>query len=111
MDHSLGTVRPTEPSRDTLEFGADGRAAVRLDGNRGSATCKAQPAAHSERHRASGQLLLGPLASTRARCAPDSLAPHLASGWPFVPGYVIESDRLHLSLMADAGILTWVQAR
>lgn len=111
MDDSQGTVRPAEPSRYTLEFGGDGRVAVRLDCNRGSATWKAEPAALSERHRATGQLVLGPLASTRAMCAPDSLAPRLASSWAFVRGYVIESGQLHLSLMADGGILTWVPAR
>jgi para-nitrobenzyl esterase len=111
MDDSQGTVHPSEPSRYTLAFAADGRVAVRLDCNRGVATWKSQPAAVSEPHRASGQLLLGPLASTRAVCAPDSLAPRLASSWPFVRGYVIESGRLHLSLMADGGILTWVPAR
>jgi heat shock protein HslJ len=111
MDDAQGTVRPTEPSRYTLEFGADGRVAVRLDCNRGVATWKAHPASPAERDRASGQLQLGPLASTRAACAPDSLAPRLAGSWPFVRGYVVESGRLHLSLMADGGILTWLPAR
>ena len=45
MDDAQGTVRPAEPARYTLEFGADGRVAVRLDCNRGSATWQAQPAA------------------------------------------------------------------
>ena len=45
MDDAQGTVRPPEPARYTLEFGADGRVAVRLDCNRGSATWQAQPAA------------------------------------------------------------------
>lgn len=110
MDDAQGTVRPAEPARYTLEFGTDGRVAVRLDCNRGSATWQAQPAAQVEPHRASGQLLLGPLASTRAMCPPDSLAPRLASSWPFVRSYVIEAGRLHLSLMADGGILIWAPA-
>jgi heat shock protein HslJ len=110
MDDAQGTVRPAEPARYTLEFGTDGRVAVRLDCNQGSATWQAQPAAQAEPHRASGQLLLGPLASTRAMCPPDSLAPRLASSWPFVRSYVIEAGRLHLSLMADGGILTWAPA-
>lgn len=38
MDDAQGTVRPSEAARYTLEFGADGRVAVRLDCNRGSAT-------------------------------------------------------------------------
>lgn len=110
MDDAQGTVRPAEPARYTLEFGDDGRVAVRLDCNRGSATWQAQPAARSEPHRAAGQLLLGPLASTRAMCPPDSLAPRLASSWPYVRSYLMETGRLHLSLMADGGILTWAPA-
>lgn len=110
MDDAQGTVRPSEPARYTLEFGADGRVAVRLDCNRGSATWQARPAAQGEPHRASGQLLLGPLATTRAMCSPDSLAPRLASSWPYVRSYLIEAGHLHLSLMADGGVLTWAPA-
>lgn len=53
---------------------------------------------------------LGPLASTRAACGPDSLAPRLASSWPYVRSYLIEGGRLHLGLMADGGVLTWTPA-
>jgi heat shock protein HslJ len=110
MDDAQGTVRPSEPARYTLEFGADGRVAVRLDCNRGSATWQAQPAAQGGSDRASGQLLMGPLATTRAMCPPDSLAPRLASSWPYVRSYLIEAGHLHLSLMADGGVLTWSPA-
>ncbi len=110
MDDAQGTVRPPEPARYTLEFGADGRVAVRLDCNRGSATWQAQPAAEAGPHRASGQLLMGPLAITGAMCPPDSLAPRLASSWPYVRSYLIEAGQLHLSLMADGGILSWAPA-
>jgi len=110
MDDAQGTLRPAEPARYTLEFGVDGRVAVRLDCNRGSATWQIEPAARSEPHRASGQLLLGPLATTRAMCPPDSLAPRLASSWPYVRSYLIEAGQLHLSLMADGGVLTWAPA-
>lgn len=110
MDDGQGTVRPAEPSLYTLEFRADGSVAVRLDCNRGSATWRAEPAAESNARRASGQLLLGPLASTRAACASGSLGPRLVSSWPYVRSYVIEERLLHLSLMADGGILTWAPA-
>ena len=110
MDDAQGTVRPPEPARYTLEFGADGRVAVRLDCNRGSATWQAQPAAQGGPHRASGQLLMGPLATTRAMCSQDSLAPRLTSSWPYVCSYLIEAGHLHLSLMADGGALSWAPA-
>jgi heat shock protein HslJ len=110
MDDAQGTVRPPEPARYTLAFQADGRVEIRLDCNRGTATWRVQPAAQGGPHRASGQLLLGPLATTRAACAPDSLASRLVSSWPYVRSYLIEGGRLHLSLMADGGVLTWVPA-
>jgi META domain len=95
-----------EPARHTLEFGADGRVAVRLDCNRGSATWQAQPAAQGGPPRASGQLLMGPLATTRAMCSQYSLAPRLTSSWPYVRSYLIEAGHLHLRLMADGGVLS-----
>ena len=110
MDDAQGTLRPSEPVRYTLEFGTDGRVAVRLDCNRGSATWQAQPATQGGPHRASGQLLMGPLSTTRAMCPPDSLAPRLASSWPYIRSYLIEAGHLHLSLMADGGVLTWAPA-
>jgi heat shock protein HslJ len=110
MDDRQGTVRPADPTRWTIEFGADGRVAVRLDCNRGSATWKAVPAAGSEPQRMSGSLSLGPLASTRVFCPGDAAGQRLVSGWPHVRSYVIEAGRLHLSLMADGGILTWAPA-
>jgi heat shock protein HslJ len=110
MDDAQGTVRATEPSRYTLEFGTDGRAAARLDCNRGTATWQAQPSEGGNASRASGSLQFGPWASTRAMCPPGSLAPRLAGSLPHVRSYVIEAGRLHLSLMADGGILTWAPA-
>ena len=107
MDDAQGTVRPAEPARYTLEFGADGRAAARLDCNRGTATWQAQPAPGGSAGRSSGGLLFGTWASTRAMCPPDSLAPRLTGSLPHVRSYVIEAGRLHLSLLADGGILTW----
>ena len=111
MDDSQGTVRPTDPSRYTLEFRANGQVSVRLDCHRGLVAWKAAPAEQSDHHRSSGQLMLGPLASTQAKCASESLAPRLVSSWPFVRSYVVEAGRLHLSLMADGGSLTWEPVR
>lgn len=110
MDDAQGTMRPPDPARYTLEFGADGQVAVRLDCNRGSATWQAPVAGQGRPDRVAGSLLLGPLATTRATCPPDSLAPRLARSWPYVRSYLIEAGHLHLSLMADGGILTWAPA-
>jgi len=53
---------------------------------------------------------MGPLATTRAMCSQDSLAPRLTSSWPYVCSYLIEAGHLHLSLMADGGVLSWAPA-
>ena len=55
------TVKPDDGSNYTLKFGKDGKVAVRIDCNRGSGTWKSS---------APGQLELGPMALTRAMCAP-----------------------------------------
>jgi hypothetical protein len=60
MDDAQGTMRPPDPARYTLEFGADGRVAVRLDCNRGSATWQAPVAGQGRPDRVAGSLLLGP---------------------------------------------------
>ncbi len=110
MDDAQGTLRPQDPTRWTLAFGADGRAVLRLDCNRGTATWQAQPAATSTAARASGQLQLGPLATTRAQCPEEAMTQRLLKSWPYLRSYVIEGGRLHLSLVADGGIVTWAPA-
>ncbi len=56
-------ARPDDPQRYTIAFGADGRVAVRADCNRGGGTWS-QPA--------TGQVALGPIATTRMGCPPGS---------------------------------------
>lgn len=106
MDDAQGTTRPADPSAYTLHFGLDGRAALRVDCNRAMGTWQATPAADGR----SGALQFGPLAGTRAMCPPGSLAPRLMRDLPFVRSYVLRDGQLHLSLMADGGILSWVPA-
>jgi hypothetical protein len=57
--------------------------------------------------RSNGSFRFGPIASTRALCPPPSLAERLARLLPYVRGYSLRNGRLHLSLMADGGILVW----
>jgi hypothetical protein len=76
------TLRPDDPARYTLVFGANGQAQLRLDCNRASAAWQAEP-------------------------APGASAALLVRDLPYVRSYVIESGRLHLALMADGGILRW----
>ena len=88
-------LQPDDKSKYTLTFGADGRLSARVDCNRGSGSWKSA---------GKGQLELGPMAVTRAMCAPGSLHDRLVKHLPYVRSYVIKDRRLYLSLMADGGI-------
>lgn len=107
MDDSQPPLRPADPARYTIEFAADGRLLVQLDCNRGHAQWKAEPAPDASAERRSGSLLFGPLATTRMACQTSSLEPRLAAILPYVRSFVIENGQLHLSLMADGGIVSW----
>jgi heat shock protein HslJ len=110
MVDEQGTARPPDPANYTLAFGTDGRAIMRLDCNRGSATWKASVATGDTPGRRSGSLEFGALASTRAICPPSSLEPRVTKALPFVRSYLLVDGRLHLSLFADGGILVFAPA-
>ena len=103
-DDGQGTSRPADPSLYTVTFGADGRAAFRLDCNRGTAQWQAGNAG-------SGQLTFGLLAATRAMCPPGSLDERLSRQLALVRSYRLEGERLHMSLLTDGGSLIWAPAR
>jgi len=103
MDDAQGTTRVAEPGRFTLEFGHDGRAVLRLDCNRGTASWTAVPGADGS----SGQIEFGPIAGTRARCPPPHLDERIVRDLGYVRGYLLRDGKLHLSLMADGGIYEW----
>ena len=93
MDDKVAT--PTDRSKYTMTFGADGRVNMRVDCNRGSGTWKSAEAS---------QLVFGPMAMTRAMCPPGSLHDRIVKDMPYVRSYVIKDGHLFLSLMADGGI-------
>ena len=103
MDDAQGTTRISDPRRFTLRLGADGRASLRLDCNRGTGTWKATPATDGM----SGQLQFGPIAATRALCAPPHLDERVARDLGYVRGYLLKDGNLYMSLMADGGIYEW----
>ena len=111
MSDDQPTRRPDAPSRYTLAFAPDARVSMQLDCNRASGTWQTTASPTQEPGRLSGSLSFGPLASTRAMCPPDSLAPQLAKSLPYVRGYLIKDGALHLTLMADGGILRWEPLR
>jgi heat shock protein HslJ len=103
MDDAQGTTKVQEPSRFTLEFGRDGRAALRLDCNRGMGGYEVKPAGDGT----SGSLTFGPIAGTRARCAPPNLDERIGRDLAYVRSYMLKEGKLFLSLMADGGIYEW----
>ncbi len=103
MDDAQGTTRIADPARFTLHFGTDGRAALRLDCNRGSGNYEATPATAGD----SGSLRFGPVATTRALCPPPQLDQRVARDLDHVRSYLVRDGKLFLSLMADGGIYEW----
>lgn len=106
MDDAIGTRRPDDRTRYTLQLHGDGTVAMQLDCNRATGRWTSQPSADG----ASGRLAFGPLAVTRALCPPPSLGEGLSAQMPYVRGYLLKDGRLNLSLMADGGILVWEPA-
>jgi para-nitrobenzyl esterase len=99
---SDGVTRPAiERSRYTIGFGESEVLHVRFDCNRGRGSWKSS---------GPGQLEFGPLALTRAMCAPGSLHDQLVRQWPYVRSYLLKDGRLFLSLMADGGTIEFEPA-
>jgi para-nitrobenzyl esterase len=88
-------LAPDDRSKYTLAFNADGRVAARLDCNRGTGSWKSS---------GPGQLELGPMAVTRAMCAPGSIDHEISKRLFYVRSYVMKDGRLFLSMMADGGV-------
>jgi len=103
MDDAIGTTRPSDRNLYTLDLGDDGRAALRLDCNRGVGPWVAKPVANG----AEGGFSIGPLAMTRALCPPPSLDERIARDMGYVRSFLLKDGRLYLSLMADGGIYAW----
>lgn len=108
MDDAQGTTRIAQPERFTLQLGADGRASLRLDCNRATASWNQAPA---EAGASSGSLQFGQVATTRALCAPPQLDVRVARDLGFVRSYLLKDGQLYLSLMADGGIYEWRPVR
>jgi heat shock protein HslJ len=103
MDDAQGTLRIADPAAFTLQLGTDGRATLKLDCNRGTATWKATPAGDGN----SGQFTFGPVAGTRALCPPPHMDQRIVRDLAYVRGYLLRDGKLYLSLMADGGIYEW----
>lgn len=110
MDDAQGTTRVADPSRYTLQFLPEGRLALRLDCNRGGGSWLGEAgASEGPRGTLRGSLRFGAVALTRMACPADSLDMRVGRQLAYVRGFVLEGDRLTLSLMADGGLLHWVR--
>jgi heat shock protein HslJ len=89
------TATPADPSRYTLEFGADGALSGQADCNRIQGRWTA----------AGTSMALGPLAMTRAMCPPGSLSDRYVRALESAASWRIVADHLAVALRIDAGIL------
>jgi heat shock protein HslJ len=96
------TLVPSEKSKYTLTFAADGTIAARIDCNRGHGTWKSS---------GPKQLEFGPMALTRAMCPPAPLNDRLPGDLGYVRSYVLRDGHLFLSLMADGGVYEFEPAK
>ncbi|MBB1076984.1 MliC family protein [Rhodoferax sp. 4810] len=106
MDDAQGTTRVADPARYTVTLGTDGRAAFRLDCNRGASSWQADAS-----NNGSGTLRFGAIAMTRAMCGPGSLDGQLARHLPYVRSFVLKDGHLFMALLADGGIYEWAPVR
>ena len=107
MDDAQGTTTVPAEQLYTVDFGVrdgeSGRAAFQIDCNRGSSSWQASADDSAD----SGQLDFGPIAVTEMACPPGSLDQRVTRALTAVRSYLLQDGRLHLSLFADSGILTW----
>jgi heat shock protein HslJ len=88
-------LKPDDPSKYTIELADNGQLSARVDCNRGRGAWKSA---------GSSQITFGPMALTRAQCAPGSLHDQIVKQWGNIRSYVIRDGHLFLALMADGGI-------
>ena len=89
------TLTPDNRSKYTVAFGASGQLTARVDCNRGRGRWTSS---------GSNQLLVGPLALTRAACPAGSMHDQIVKQWSFIRSYIVRDGHLFLAVMADGGI-------
>lgn len=103
MSDAVGTVRPTDAGSFIMRLNADGALFMQLGCNRARGKWSAQTPPSS----ASGVFRIENLIMTRALCPPPQLDQRFARDAQYVRSYLVENDRLFLSLFADGGIYEW----
>lgn len=103
MDDAIGTIRPADPALYNMQLNRDGSVNMHLNCNHAMGQWSAVPAADQR----SGNFTFGQLAATKAFCPPPSLDEKILADSQYVRTYLLRDGKLHLSLLADAGIYTW----
>lgn len=94
-------ITPDAPERYTLEFRPGGMVAIRADCNRGTASYLLN----------GGALTFGPVALTRAMCAPGSRDDDFLKALNNVSGQLVRGNDLVLTLKADSGSMRFTTPR
>lgn len=105
MDDAQGIARPGEGTVYSMWLHGDGAVIMQLNCNRATGTWSARPGSEAT----SGQFEFGPLAATRALCPPPSMDETIVAQSSHIRSYLLEDNRLYLSLMADGGIYVWAR--
>jgi heat shock protein HslJ len=100
MNDGQTLYRVPDPTRYTLSFGKDGKAAFKLD-------CNVANAPWNGGSGSSGELKFGAVAMTRAVCPPPSLDRTVARALADVYSFKIVQGRLHMALYVEGGSYTW----
>ena len=103
MDDTIGTIRPADPALYRMQLNRDGTVNMRLNCNRAMGQWSAVPADDQR----SGNFSFGQLAATKALCPQPSLDEKILTDSQYIRSYLLRDGKLHLSLLADAGIYTW----
>ncbi len=106
MDDAQGSTPVPDPSKFTVTFDKDGQAFFQLDCNRGSGGYELEPAGDGTE----GNLKFGPIATTMMMCPQPSLDQQVGKALDGVRTYLVKDGQLHLSQVADGGVLTWRRA-
>jgi heat shock protein HslJ len=107
MSDRIGVIRPHDPSAYVMHLKSDGTVTMRLNCNYARGNWSAKPSQAPQ----SGHFEFSRFALTDLMCAPPSMDQSIGSQAEYIRSYVLENDKLYLSLMADGGIYVWQQQR
>ena len=88
------TIVPGDGSKYTITFGANGRASVRVDCNRGGGSWK---------YKGPNQIQFGAMSITREKCGANSLYDRIVREGASIRNYSIKDGHLFLSLLEEGG--------